>query len=41
MIGLQERYRNGLAALGDDFTEVDGKEQRRRLRADEEFSALL
>ncbi len=41
VVGLQERYRSGLAALGDDFTEVDGKEQRRRLRADEEFSALL
>ena len=40
VVGLQERYRSGLAALGDDFTEVDGKEQRRRLRADEEFSAL-
>ncbi len=39
--GLQERYRTGLAALGADFTDVDGKEQRRRLRADEEFCALL
>jgi hypothetical protein len=39
--GLQERYRTGLAALGADFTEVDGKEQRQRMRADEEFCALL
>ena len=24
VVGLQERYREGLAALGADFTEVDG-----------------
>jgi hypothetical protein len=41
VVGLQERYRQGLAALGEDFTQVDGKEQRRRLRADEEFCELL
>jgi hypothetical protein len=41
VVGLQERYRAGLAGLGEDFTDVDGKEQRRRLRAYEEFSALL
>ena len=41
VVGLQERYRKGLAALGGDFTEVDGKEQRRRLRADEEFCDML
>jgi hypothetical protein len=41
VVGLQERYRAGLAALGSDFTEVDGSEQRRRLRADESFAALL
>jgi Gluconate 2-dehydrogenase subunit 3 len=39
--GLQQRYREGLAALGADFIEVDGKEQRRRLRADAEFCDLL
>ncbi len=39
--GLQEHYRRGLAALGEDFTDVDGKEQRRRLRADEEFRTML
>ena len=38
VVGLQERYREGLAALGADFTEVDGREQRRRLR-DHERSA--
>src|SRR5580700_12135183 len=37
VVGLQQRYREGLAALGEDFVEVDGKEQRRRLRADEPF----
>jgi hypothetical protein len=41
VVGLQERYRSGLAALGADFTEVDGQEQRRRLREDEAFCALL
>jgi hypothetical protein len=41
VVGLQERYRDGLAALGADFAEVDGKERRRRLRADEAFSELL
>ena len=39
--GLQERYREGLAALGADFTEVDGREQRRRLRDNEAFCELL
>jgi hypothetical protein len=41
VVGLQERYREGLDALGADFTEVDGREQRRRLREDEDFCALL
>jgi len=41
VVGLQERYRQGLAALGDDYVSVDGSEQRRRLRADEDFCALL
>jgi hypothetical protein len=41
VIGLQQRYREGLAALGEDFVQVDGKEQRRRLRADEPFCDLL
>ena len=41
VVGLQERYREGLATLGSDFTEVDGHEQRRRLRDDEAFCELL
>jgi hypothetical protein len=41
VIGLQQHYREGLAALGADFCEVDGKEQRRRLRADAVFCELL
>ena len=41
VVGLQECYRDGLAALGEDFTEVDGSEQRRRLRAGATFCALL
>ena len=41
VVGLQQRYREGLAALGRDFTETDGKEQRRRLREHEEFTDLL
>src|SRR5580698_2537330 len=41
VVGLQQRYREGLAALGEDFTEVDGQEQRRRLREDDAFRELL
>jgi len=41
VVGLQQRYREGLAALGADFAKVDGKEQRRRLRGGEEFLDLL
>jgi hypothetical protein len=41
VVGLQETYRRGLAALGDDFTATDGAEQRRRLRADDDFCATL
>ena len=41
VIGLQEQYRNGLAALGEDFGELDGDEQDARLRADPEFATLL
>jgi hypothetical protein len=41
VVGLQETYRRGLAALGDDFTGADEAEQRRRLRADGEFCATL
>jgi Gluconate 2-dehydrogenase subunit 3 len=41
VIGLQQRYREGLATLGEDFPQADGKEQRRRLRADESFCDVL
>jgi len=41
VVGLQERYRVGLAALGDDFAQLSGEEQDRRLRANEEFLELI
>ena len=39
--GWQEIYREGLAALGDDFVETDGPEQDRRLHAHDELRELL
>lgn len=39
--GLQERYARGLDRLGPDFADVDGEEQDRRLRSDEEFTRLV
>jgi hypothetical protein len=39
--GWQERYRQGLAALGPDFCDASGDEQDARLRAQEEFTTLL
>ena len=41
VVGWQERYRSGLAALGPDFAAVDPEEQDRRLAADPEFRVLL
>jgi len=41
VVGWQERYRAGLAALGDDFCDLDGEAQDVRLRAQEEFVELL
>jgi hypothetical protein len=41
VVGLQERYAAGLAALGEDFADVDGDEQDRRLRDCEEFRELV
>ena len=41
VIGLQERYAEGLARLGDDFADVDGEEQDRRLAADPRFQRVL
>jgi gluconate 2-dehydrogenase gamma chain len=40
-IGWQQSYRDGLAGLGDDFVSVDAVEQKRRLRENREFLALL
>jgi len=39
--GWQEIYRNGIEALGADFTEVGAAEQYRRLRAQRELRALF
>jgi hypothetical protein len=39
--GWQEIYRDGIAALGADFTEVDTAEQDRRLRGQRELRHLL
>lgn len=39
--GWQEEYRDGLAALGDDFATVGTEEQDRRLDAVEAFKRLL
>jgi hypothetical protein len=41
VVGLQERYRDGVAALGSDFDIVDTAEQDRRLDAHPGFKALL
>jgi hypothetical protein len=41
VVGLQERYATGIAALGEDFCEVPGDEQDERLRQNEPFTALL
>jgi hypothetical protein len=41
VVGWQEHYRTGLAALGADFVELDADEQVARLDADPEFKALL
>jgi hypothetical protein len=41
VVGLQERYRAGLAALGPDFASLPADEQAARLRAAPEFTSLL
>ena len=41
VVGLQEQYRAGIAALGDDFAERRPEEQDTRLRANGEFLELL
>jgi len=41
VVGYQERYRRGIAALGADFAGEDETGQLARLRADPEFADLL
>ncbi len=41
VVGLQERYREGLAALGADFPVVAPDDQDARLRAAPDFCDLL
>jgi Gluconate 2-dehydrogenase subunit 3 len=41
VVGWQQRYRDGIAALGDDFLAVDGAEQDRRLDTVPELRDLL
>jgi len=41
VVGLQQRYREGLAALGDDFIVVEAAERDARLRSQPDFVDLL
>ena len=41
VIGLQERYREGLVALGGDFADVGPDEQTERLKANPRFTTLM
>jgi hypothetical protein len=41
VVGWQERYRDAVAALGDDYLTVDGEERDRRLGRQPEFRDLL
>ena len=41
VIGWQQQYRNGIAALGRDFCDVPGSEQDARLGSDPAFKNLL
>jgi hypothetical protein len=41
VVGWQERYRSGIAALGEDFCALDGAGQDERLRGQPEFVELL
>jgi hypothetical protein len=41
VVGLRQRYRDGLAELGADYASVDGDEQDRRLKAMPEFKRML
>jgi hypothetical protein len=41
VVGLQQRYRDGLATLGSDFADVPADEQDQRLDVDRSFKRLL
>jgi hypothetical protein len=41
VVGLQQRYRAGLAALGDNYSDRPAAEQDERLRADPDFTELV
>jgi Gluconate 2-dehydrogenase subunit 3 len=41
VVGLQEHYRAGLAALGPDFADCGPEEQDRRLRSEPDFTELV
>jgi hypothetical protein len=41
VVGLQEQYRQGILALGEEFTDLSGEEQDQRLRENGEFTTLL
>jgi hypothetical protein len=41
VVGLQERYRAGLAALGADFCDASPEEQVRRMRLHRDFTELV
>ncbi len=41
VVGLQQRYRQGLSALGADFTQLDHADQVARLRSLPDFTDLL
>ena len=41
VVGLQQRYRDGIAVLGTDFATLAADEQDERLRADGAFTELL
>jgi hypothetical protein len=41
VVGLQQQYREGIAALGADFCDVDPDQRDERLRSHKAFTALL
>ena len=41
VVGFQQRYREGLARLGEDFAGLPASEQTARLKSDPEFVALM